>query len=70
MAIANVLVQTIVFDDLTHVLLDFFRRCNGGADPWLEAVAKCVEIAVGAHTGVRMHMPRSPEGLVCLKNHE
>ena len=53
--------EVVFLDHLAHVFPDGFRRGDGLPRPGLEAIAKGVEIAVGANTWVFVGEPGAAE---------
>ncbi len=61
-------VKPALLDHLAHVGKDFLRRCNRRSDPRLEAIAKSVEVAVGADAGIGVDRPRAAKGFERLEH--
>ena len=60
-AIADVVIDVVFFDHFPHVFEDFFGCSDRRADPRLEPITECVEVAVRAHTGIGMGNPSASE---------
>ena len=61
MAIADVRVEVVLLNHLTHILQDLFRRRDWRANPRFEPVAESVEVRVGTDTGIFVRVPRATE---------
>jgi hypothetical protein len=60
-AIADVVIDVVFFDHFPHVFEDFFGCSDRRADPRLEPITECVEVAVRAHTWIGMGNPSASE---------
>ena len=67
-AIADMLVDPMLFDHILHIAQDLVGRGDGRADPGLETIAEGEEIAVGANARIGMGRPGAAEGLQRLQN--
>jgi hypothetical protein len=65
-----VAVEIVLLDHLTHVFEDLVGRCDGGAGPWLEPVAKGVQVAVGANARVLVGQPGAAKALFAFDDGE
>ena len=70
MLITDVLLQIVLVDHFIHIVFDFSRGRNRCADPWLETITECVEIAVGADAWIFMRVPRAAECFELVEHHE
>jgi hypothetical protein len=68
--VADVLRELVFLDDFTHVGQNLRGRRDRRAGPGLEAIAKSVEVAVGADAGISMREPGAAEALLRLQHHE
>src|SRR5215471_20884168 len=68
--VADVAGKIVLLDHLAHVRQDLGRGCDRQTGPRLEAVAKRVQIAVGADAGIAMGPPRAAEALLRVKRDE
>ena len=70
MAIANVSGEAVFVDDLAEIGENLVRGRNRFADPWLEAIAEGVEVAVRPDAGIAMGDPGAAEAVLGLEDHE
>ncbi len=70
MVVADVPGEVVLLDHLAHVLEDLFGGGDRGANPWLEAVAEGVEVAIRADAGVAMHPPGAAEAIEAFEDYE
>src|SRR5262252_4908129 len=68
--VADVPGKIVLLDHLAHVRQDLGRGCDWQTGPRLEAVAKRVQIAVGADAWIAMGPPRAAEALLRVKRDE
>src|SRR5262249_26421881 len=68
--VADVTGKIVLLDDLAHVCQDLGRGGDRRTRPGLEAVAKGVQIAVGANAGIAMGPPRAAEAFLRVKRDE
>ena len=66
--VADVPSEIVLGDDLAHVGFDFLRGRDRRPDPWLEAVAEGVEIAVGTDARIFVGEPGAAETLLALQD--
>jgi hypothetical protein len=70
MPIANVSIEAIVIDDFAEIGKNLRSGGNRFADPWLEAVAERVEVAVRPDAGIAMGDPRAAKAVLSFEDHE
>ena len=70
MPIADMPGQIVVVDDLAHVLENLLGRRNGHAGPWLEAIAKGVEVAVRPNAWKPVGAPCPAEAFLGFEDDE
>src|ERR1700722_3090660 len=70
MLVTDVPCEIVFGDDIAHVGLDFIGGRDRRPDPWLEAVAEGVEIAVGADAGIAVRQPGAAKTLLGFQDHE
>ena len=68
-AVADVAVDVVVVDHLTHVREDLLAGGDGRTGPGLEPVPEGVEVAVGTDTGKGVRLPGAPEVVHRLEDH-
>ena len=69
-AVANVGGEAVFVDDFAEIGENLVRGRNRFADPWLEAIAEGVEVAVRPDAGIAMGDPGSAEAVLGLEDHE
>ena len=70
MAIANVSIEAIVIDDFAEIGENLRSGRDRLADPWLEAVAERVEVAVQPDAGIAVGDPGAPKTVLGFEDHE
>jgi len=60
LVVLDLVVQPVLFDHLFKIIEDRLPACDRFALPWLECIAKGVEVTVRADTGIGVRVPRSP----------
>ena len=69
-AIANVSIEAIVIDDVAEIGENLGSGRDRLADPWLEAVAKSVEVAIRPDAGIAVGDPGAPKTVLGFEDHE
>src|SRR3954454_14351232 len=62
--------KIVLRDHLAHIGEDLVGSRDRRPDPWLEAVAEGVKIAVGTDAGITMRAPGAAKTLLAFQNHE
>ena len=69
-AIANVSIEAIFIDDFAEIGENLISGRDRFADPWLEAIAERVEVAVRPDAGIAVGDPGAPETVLGFEDHE
>jgi hypothetical protein len=69
-AIANVSVEAVIVDDLTQIGENLLGGRYRFAEPWLEAIAEGVEVAVRSDSGIAVGDPGAAEAVLGFEDHE
>src|SRR6516164_4080509 len=65
--IADMMIETVLGDDLAHIVEDLGPGRDRCAGPRLEAITEGVEVAVGPGTRVAVGEPRAAKAVLCLQ---
>src|SRR3569833_1335803 len=68
--VADMAAEIVVLDHLAHIGQNFLGSRDRRPDPRLEAVAECVQVAVGADTGIAMRSPGPAKALLAFQYDE
>src|SRR3984885_10066876 len=68
--VANVSIEAVVVDDFAEISENLLSGRNRFADPWLEAIAEGVEVAVRSDAGIPVGDPGAAEALLGFEDHE
>ena len=68
--IADMRSESVLLDDLAHVLEDLGRRRDRRAAPWLEPEPVGVEVRIGSDAGISVGMPSPPEARLGVEDDE
>ena len=66
--VANVLVNTVFLDHLTHVFEDCLGASDGCISPRFEAIAEGIKVRIRAYTRVFVRFPSTAEGILHFEN--
>src|SRR5665213_1264727 len=68
--IPDVRTETVLVDDLAHIVQDLGGRRDRRTGPWLEAIAKRIQVAIGSDSRIAMGQPGAPEAFLRFEHDE